>query len=137
MKLFVDTNVLVSGLAFSGNEALLLELGRMGVCELVVNEYVLDEVRHVLARSHLGLEASAQRRAVAYLGRCVAVLGDPPLDAVRSAEGRLHDQRDLPILLGFELSGADHLVTGDAELRRQVPRALTTRAAVERVLFPE
>lgn len=137
MKLFVDTNVLVSGLAFSGNEALLLDHSRMGVCELVINEYVLDEVRHVLARSHLGLEGSAQRRAVAYLGRCATVLGDPPLDAVRSVEGRLRDRRDLPILIGFELSGADHLVTGDRELQREVPRAITTRAAIDRVLFPD
>lgn len=134
MRLFVDTNVLVSGLAFSGNEALLLELGRMAVCELVINEYVLDEVRHVLARTHLGLDPSAQRRAVAYLGRCVTVLDDPPLDAIRSSEGRLPDRRDLPVLLGFELSGADHLVTGDGELRRHVPRAITTRVAVDRVL---
>jgi hypothetical protein len=109
----------------------------MGVCELVINEYVLDEVRHVLARSHLGLEPSAQRRAIAYLGRCVTVLDDPSLDAIRSAEGRLRDRRDLPILLGFELSGADHLVTGDRELRRQVPRAITTHAAVDGVLFPD
>jgi predicted nucleic acid-binding protein len=90
----------------------------MGVCELVINESVLDEVRHVLARRQLGLDPSAQRRAVAYLGRCVTVLNGPPWDAIRSSEGRLRDPRDLRVLLGFELSGADHLVTGDADLRR-------------------
>lgn len=50
MKRFVDANTLVSGLVFSGNEAILLELGRFGVCEFVTNGYVLEEVRDVLAR---------------------------------------------------------------------------------------
>lgn len=134
MKLFVDANTLVSGLAFAGNERLLLELGRFRLCDLVANEYVFEEVRNVLARPHLGLSPDEQRRALAFLARYVAVLEDPSLEAVRAARGRLADDRDLPILLGFEQSGCGFLVTGDRALRERVPNAITTRTAIRKIL---
>lgn len=134
MKLFVDANTLVSGLVFAGHEWSLLELGRLGLCDLVTNRYVLDEVREVLTRPHLDLSPEEQRRALTVLARCIAVLEDPPAEDVRAARGRLADPGDLPILLGFEASQSDFLVTGDRRLRERIPKAVTTRAAIRKVL---
>lgn len=50
MKVFVDANTIVSGLLFVGNDAVLLELGRLRALRLVTNEYVFGEVREILKR---------------------------------------------------------------------------------------
>ena len=134
MKLFVDANALVGGLVSEGNESLLLDLGRLGVCELVANEYIREEVRDVLARPHIGLSRTEQEAALAVLSRHVTILEDPPSSAVIAARGRIPDDDDLPILVGFEHSGCDYLVSGDRRLRERVARAVTTRTAIERVL---
>ncbi|OGS50400.1 MAG: hypothetical protein A3K65_04165 [Euryarchaeota archaeon RBG_16_68_12] len=134
VKLFVDANTLVSGLVFEGNERLLLDFARLGVCELVINEYVREEVREVLSRPHLGLSERERGGAMALLARCVTILEDPPAEAVGAARGRLPDKDDVPVLVGFERSGCDFLVTGDRDIREHVPKAITTRAALRRVL---
>ena len=134
MKLFVDANALVGGLVSEGNESLLLDLGRLGVCELVANEYIREEVRDVLVRPHVGLSRTEQEAALAVVSRRVTILEDPPSSEVITARGRIPDDDDLPILVGFEHSGCDYLVTGDRRLRERVARAVTTRTAIERVL---
>jgi len=134
VKLFVDANALVGGLVSEGNESLLLDLGRLGVCELVANVYIREEVRDVLARPHIGLSRTEQEAALAVVSRRVTILEDPPSSAVIAARGRIPDDDDLPILVGFEHSGCDYLVTGDCRLRERVARAVTTRTAIERVL---
>ena len=68
------------------------------------------------------------------LDRSMAAYRDPPEGKVREALGRLRDEDDLPVLVGFERSGADHLVTGDRELRGSTPRAVSTRRALELLL---
>ena len=134
VKLFVDANTLISGLLFPGNERLLLELGRYGTCDLTTIEYVREEVRDFLGRPRVHLSGDEQRRLMAILDRSVIALGDPPADKVREASGRLRDEDDLPILVGFEASEADHLITGDRELKRAAPRAISTRRALELLL---
>ena len=130
MRLFVDANTLVSALVFDGNESLLLDLCRLGVCTLVTNEYVREEVRDVLARPRLNLTEEDRDGAMAVLARCIVFLDDPPIGTVKAARGRVTDGADLPILVGFEHSGCDFLVTGDRRLRRFVPKAITTREAL-------
>ncbi len=130
MRLFVDANTLVSALAFEGNESLLLDMCRLGVCTLVTIEYVREEVRDVLSRPRLNLSASERDGAMAILARHITILDDPPVETVKAARGRVSDEADLPVLVGFELSGCDFLVTGDRRLRRLVPKTLTTREAL-------
>ena len=134
VKLFVDANTLISGLFFQGNERLLLELGRYGTCDLITVEYVRREVKDFLGRPSAHLSGDEQRRLMTILDRSVIALGDPPSEKVREALGRLRDEDDLPVLVGFEISGADYLVTGDQELRRVAPKAITTRRALELLL---
>ena len=134
MKLFVDANTLISGLLFLGNERLLLELGRYGTCDLITIEYVREEVRDFLGRPGALLSGDEQRRLMTILDRSVIALGDPPAGNVREPVGRLRDEADLPVLVGFEMSGGDYLVTGDRELRRVAPKAISPRRALELLL---
>jgi predicted nucleic acid-binding protein len=134
VKLFVDANILISGLLFQGNELLLLELGRYGTCELVTIDYVREEVADFLGRPQVHLSEEEQRRLMVILDRSVVAYRDPPEAEVREALGRLRDEDDLPVLVGFERSGADHLVTGDRELRSPTPKAVRTRRALELLL---
>lgn len=134
MKLFVDANTLISGLLYRGNERFLLELGRYGTCEIVTIEYVREEVEDFLRRPTVRLSDDERRRLMAIHDRSVAVSGDPPLEKIREVRGRIRDEQDLPVLAGFEVSGADYLVTGDRELRQAASRGITTRQALEMLL---
>jgi predicted nucleic acid-binding protein len=134
VKLFVDANTLISGLLYRGNERILLDLGRYGACDLVTIEYVRGEVEDYLSRPKVRLSDDEQRRLMTILDRSVVVLHDPPPEKVREVRGRIRDEEDLPVLAGFEVSGADYLVTGDRELRRGTRRGITTRRSLELLL---
>ena len=49
MRVVLDTNVIVSGLNFPGNERLVLELARRGRFDLCLSPFILEEVAGVLA----------------------------------------------------------------------------------------
>jgi len=134
VKLFVDANTLVSGLVFAGNERLLLEIARYGACELIANRYVRREVVEVLARPGLGLSEEEQRRLIALLDRSTSTVDDPSVEKMRDSKDRLRGEEDLPVLVGFETSDCDYLVTGDRELRNATTKAITTRRALEELL---
>ena len=50
MRVVLDTNVIVSGLNFPGNERLTLELALRGRFELCLSPFILEEVSGVLVR---------------------------------------------------------------------------------------
>jgi len=134
VKLFVDANTLVSGVVFAGNERLLLEIARYGACDLITNRHVHREVVEVLARPGLGLSEVEQGRPIALLDRSLSTVEDPAVEKMRRSRNRLRDEEDLPVLVGFETSDCDYLVTGDRELRHSTPKAMTTRQALKALL---
>jgi len=134
VKLFVDADTLVRGLVFAGNERLLLEIARYGACDLITNPHVHREVVEVLARPDLGLSEVEQGRLIGLLDRSVLTVEDPAVEKMRHSRNRLRDEEDLPVLVGFETSDCDYLVTGDRELRHSTPKAMTTRQALKALL---
>ena len=54
MRVVLDTNVIISGLNFPGNERLILELALRGRFELCLSPFILEEVAGVLDRSSTG-----------------------------------------------------------------------------------
>ena len=50
MRVVLDTNVIVSGLNFPGNERLILELALRGRFQLYLSPFILQEVAGVLGR---------------------------------------------------------------------------------------
>ena len=129
---FVDANTVISALGFVANESLLLEFAHRGLCDLVTNEHVREEVRRFLERQP-GLSPARRGQAMSKLAPRILVLPDPSRDDLAAARRKVRDPRDLAVVVGFQASGCDFLVTGDQEVRRAVPRALTTRQALRRI----
>ena len=107
MRVVLDTNVIVSGLNFPGNERLVLELALRGRFELCLSPFILEEVAGVLGRKFdWAEERSAQ--AVRALGDAATIV--EPRRIPEAIEGGHPDNRILECAV--EVS-ADYLVTGD------------------------
>ena len=107
MRVVLDTNVIVSGLNFPGNERLALELARRGRFELCLSPFVLEEGAGVLTRK-FGWEEENTHRAIEML-RDSANIVDPQ-EVPQVIEGNEADNR----VLGCAVeASADYLVTGD------------------------
>ncbi len=107
MRVVLDTNVIVSGLNFPGNERRALELGLRGRFQLVLSAFILEETAGVLSRK-LGW---AEER-VAYALKTIedaALVIEPP----RLAEVIAGSRADNRILECAAAASAEYLVTGD------------------------
>ena len=107
MRVVLDTNVIVSGLNFPGNERLTLELALRGRFELWLSPFILDEVAGVLRRKFDWTEERSAQ-ALRALGDAAAVID--PLRRPEVFEGGHADNRILECAVG---ASADYLVTGD------------------------
>jgi putative PIN family toxin of toxin-antitoxin system len=109
VKVFVDTNVLVSAVATRGLCADVLREVLVSH-DLVLSQQVLDEVGQVL-RSKLDASPDLAAEFVRLLEQD-AVTARP----ARLPRVRLHDKDDIPILGAAIAARAQVLVTGDKEL---------------------
>lgn len=109
MKVYLDTNVLVSAFATRGLCADILH-AVMAEHQLIVGDAVLAEVRRVL-RQKIRLPPAAVAEVEGLLRQQgLAVTAAPPLAI------RIRDADDLVILSEAVAGGADVLVTGDRDL---------------------
>lgn len=107
MRVVLDTNVIVSGLNFPGNERNVLDLARRGRFELYLSPFILREVAGVLRRK-FAWSAERSNQAIKVL-KDAAVLVEPS-----SQPGVLdRNHPDNLILACAEEVSADYLVTGD------------------------
>lgn len=119
MQVVLDTNVLVSGLAFpSGPPGRIVSAWRAGAFSLVASEFMLDELARILpALSHRTGFSAADVRDFLDLMRAMSTIVELSADLLAQAQGsELRDPDDAPILATFLASGADCLVTGDKDL---------------------
>ena len=119
MRVVLDTNVLISGLLFPGGPPWrLVDAWRSGAFDLVLSEFVIDELKRVWG--HL---APRLKHAPTDLGDFLDILIlrgelvqlDEAVLASAAATG-LRDPNDVPILATLLGAGADWLVTGDKDL---------------------
>ena len=107
MRVVLDSNVVVSGYNYPGNEGELLELARQGRFELVVSEFLLGEVQRALLHK---FDWSYARAALQLnVLRRVALVVDPR----RFVSAIADDHPDNRILECAVFAEADYLVTGD------------------------
>lgn len=110
MRVFLDTNVLVSAFATRGLSADVFRLV-LAEHELIVGQIVLDELRRVL-RKKIGLPESAVREALTTVEEHRVV---PTAETDPGVE--VADPPDARVLATALAAGADVLVTGDRDLR--------------------
>jgi putative PIN family toxin of toxin-antitoxin system len=114
LRVVLDTNVLVSGLAYPGSiPGQIVAAWRQGVLEVVLSRYILDELGRVLPRLNHRLRwADADFADLLDILTISVDLVEPlpvPLGAAR-------DSADLPVLGTLLAAGADYLITGDQDL---------------------
>jgi putative PIN family toxin of toxin-antitoxin system len=113
LRVVLDTNVLVSGLAYPGSvPGHIVTLWLHGGLDVVLSRYILDETARVLPRlSRIQLSDNEIRDLIDSLMFLADVI-EP--DAQRDAD--LRDVADQQVLATLRASQADYLITGDRDL---------------------
>ena len=119
MQVVLDTNVLVSGLAFpSGPPGRIVSAWRAGAFGLVGSDFMLEELARILpSLSHRTGFSAADVRDFLDVMRAMSTIVELGADHLKQAQGSgLRDPDDAPILATLMASDADCLVTGDKDL---------------------
>jgi uncharacterized protein len=114
LRVVLDTNVLVSGLAYRASiPGLIVAAWRHGGLDVVLSRYILDELARVLPR--LNHRLNWQPNDFADLIDILALTTE--LVEPTALDGSLaRDAADLPVLGTFLAARAEFLVTGDQDL---------------------
>ncbi len=114
LRIVLDTNVLLSGIAYPGSiPGKIIAAWRHGSVEVLLSPFILDELRRVLPRLNKrhGLSVSEIDDLVDILAIQAEVIDSDP-----TVDPELRDANDLPVLgtlLAADRSGgADYLITG-------------------------
>ena len=107
MRVVLDTNVIVSGLNFPGNERMVLELALRGRFGLFLSRFILEEVAGVLRRK-FGWDEERATQVITTLESAATIIEPPRLTEM--VEGGHADNRILECAVA---ASADYLVTGD------------------------
>ena len=113
MRVFIDTNVLISAALFPSGAASRAYLKAVSVpCDPVVSDYVIDELRRVFSRK-FPQRMKALDAFIAALSSTVSIVVTP--EGKMSDEAQVRDVNDRPILRAARAAGVDVLVTGDKD----------------------
>jgi putative PIN family toxin of toxin-antitoxin system len=119
MRVVLDTSVLISGLFFPGGPPWrLLDAWRGGAYDLVLSDFVIDEITrvwdHLSARLNRTPTDLNDFLDMLYLRGELVQLDGATLASASATE--LRDPNDVPILATLLMAGADWLITGDKDL---------------------
>ncbi|MGA3370863.1 MAG: putative toxin-antitoxin system toxin component, PIN family [Terracidiphilus sp.] len=113
VRVVLDTNVLVSGLAYPGSiPGRILSVWRQGSLDVVLSRYILDEMVRVLPRLRRITLTAAEIRDLADSFLFLAEIVEPSTELEES----LRDQADQLVLGTLRAAQSDYLVTGDKDL---------------------
>jgi putative PIN family toxin of toxin-antitoxin system len=119
LRVVLDTNVLVSALAYPGSiPGRILNAWREGEIDLVLSRYILDEMVRVLPRLPRILLTPAEIRDLADSFLFLSEIVEPDNEPDKA----LRDQSDQMVLGTLRAAQADYLVTGDKDLLALVER---------------
>lgn len=113
LRVVLDTNVLVSGLAYPGSApGRIMNAWRQGGLDVVLSHYILDEMTRVLPNLPRIQLVAAEIRDLADSFMFLADIVEP--EGIHNKQ--LRDPADQPVLLTLFASQADYLITGDKDL---------------------
>jgi putative PIN family toxin of toxin-antitoxin system len=113
LRVVLDTNVLVSGLAYPGSvPGRIVSVWRQGGLDVVLSRYILDEMTRVLPRLNRIHMSPNEIRDLVDSFMFLADIVEP--DDGRDAS--LRDEADQQVLGTLLASQADYLITGDKDL---------------------
>ena len=113
LRVVLDSNVLVSGLAYpSSVPGRIVGAWQRGGLDVVLSKYILDEMVRVLPKLSHNKRSPAEIRDLADSFMLMAEIVEPGGEL----EASLRDRKDQPILGTLLAAQADHLITGDKDL---------------------
>jgi putative PIN family toxin of toxin-antitoxin system len=113
LRVVLDTNVLVSGLAYPGSvPGRIVTAWRQGGLDVVLSRYILDELVRVLPRLPKIQMTTAEIRDLADSFMFLADVIEPEGEH----DANLRDPADQPVLLTLLAAKADYLIAGDKDL---------------------
>ncbi|MEW6201718.1 MAG: PIN domain-containing protein [bacterium] len=114
-KVFVDTNILLSGIFFDGNESRILDMIEL---DLVTSEDVVDELRKVVRKKLKYLKERTFEIALAEtesaLSDIIVIPRTKYAHKMKDAEILMMHKKDIPILAAVLYMKPDYFLTGDA-----------------------
>ena len=113
LRVVLDTNVLVSGLAYPGSvPGRILNAWQQGGLDVVLSKYILDEMVRVLPRLSRIQLSPAEVRDLADSFLFMAEIVEPSGEV----DEALRDKADGPVLGTLLAAQADYLITGVKDL---------------------
>jgi putative PIN family toxin of toxin-antitoxin system len=113
LRVVLDTNILVSAIAYPGSTpGRIFSAWQSGQLDVVLSRYILDEMERVLPRFARVKLNTSEIRDLADSFMFKAEIAEPT--AIREAS--LRDEADAPVLGTLLAAKADYLITGDKDL---------------------
>ncbi len=113
-KIFLDTNILISGIFFEGNESILLDMTEI---DLITCEDVVEELQRVTKNKLKYLGERSLEIALLELQRALSDIEIIPrvkyAKKIKMAEQLIGHKKDAPILAAVLTTKPDYLLTGD------------------------
>ena len=114
-KVFVDTNILLSGIFFEGNESSILDMVEL---DLITGEDTVDELRKVVRKKLKYLKERTFEIAIAETEKALTDIVVIPRTKyshkLEEAEFLIRHKKDIPILAAVLFAKPDYFLTGDA-----------------------
>lgn len=118
LRIVLDTNVLLSGIAYPASiPGKIVTAWRHGAIEVILSSYILEELRRVLPRleNRHGMSADEIDDLIDILALQAEVV-----DPAQGVQDTLRDPKDIPVLgtliAARDFCDADYLITGDKDL---------------------
>jgi len=137
-KVFIDTNILLSGIFFDGNESRILDMVEL---DLLTGEDVADELHMVVKKKLKYLKERTLEIAVAETEKAltdILIIPRPMYGhKLKQAASLMTHKKDIPILAAVLHSQPDFFLTGDShfftEKVQSIVNVLTAREFLDKI----
>ncbi|HEC92407.1 MAG TPA: putative toxin-antitoxin system toxin component, PIN family [Candidatus Atribacteria bacterium] len=137
-RIFLDTNVLISGIFFEGNESKILNMIEL---DLIISEDVVNELKKITKKKLKYLGGRTLEIALSEIDRAlydIEILSrERYLKKFAEAKGLMTHEKDIPILAAALYAKVDYLLTGDSHFFTDKVKAVikvrTTKEFLEEI----
>jgi putative PIN family toxin of toxin-antitoxin system len=114
LKVFVDTNILISGIFFRGNESKLLQNPQL---DIITSQTAVNELKSVIKNKFISLKTESLKIAIEEADRAlqdISVIKEGKYAKYIKEAGRmLNGKNDIKIMAAVLYSKPDFFITGD------------------------
>ena len=132
-RVFLDTNILISGIFFEGNESKILDMIEI---DFVTCEDVVEELRRITIKKLKYLGERSLEIALSELDRALSDIEIIPkakyAGKLKTAEKLMNHKKDIPILATIFAVKPDYFLSGDSHFfTEKIKSVVNVRSAKE------